>query len=32
MDAVPDWCVLAGLYAVGGLVGVLWGAWRRKSK
>jgi hypothetical protein len=32
MDAVPDWCVLAGLYAVGAVLGVFWGAWRRKGR
>jgi hypothetical protein len=32
MDHVPDWCVLAGLYAVGAVLGVFWGSWRRKSK
>jgi hypothetical protein len=31
MDAVPDWCVLAGLYALGAVLGLFWGAWRRKK-
>jgi hypothetical protein len=31
MDAVPDWCVLTGLYALGAVLGVFWGAWRRKG-
>jgi hypothetical protein len=31
MDVVPDWCVLAGLYAVGAVLGVFWGSWRRKK-
>ena len=30
MDAVPDWLVMASLYLVGGVLGLLWP--RRKSR
>lgn len=31
MDAIPDWCVMMGLYLAGAVIGVFWPP-RRKGR